>query len=58
MENTSFTKKFLYEVVKIAQELDYTKIDKIAEHLSKVRKNEGRVFLLVLEAVSPTVAML
>ena len=46
MENTSFTKKFLYEVVKIAQELDYTKIDKIAEHLSKVRKNEGRVFFI------------
>ena len=46
MENQSFTKKFLQEVVKIAQQLDYNKIDKMAEYLSHLRKNKGRVFFI------------
>ena len=46
MENQSFTKKFLQEVVKIAQRLDYNKIDKMAQYLSHLRKNKGRVFFI------------
>jgi D-sedoheptulose 7-phosphate isomerase len=42
----SFAKKFLDSAAIIATNLDYKLIDQLAEELSKIKKNYGRIFFL------------
>lgn len=42
----SYSEKHLQEVVEVAQKIDASKIEKIVEILSEIRKNQGRLFFL------------
>ena len=44
--SVSFAKKFLDSAAIIATNLDYKLIDQLAEELSKIKKNYGRIFFL------------
>lgn len=42
----NFTENFMAEAIQVAQLLDYTEIDSLAESLNELRNNKGRLFIL------------
>ena len=53
-----YVERYLEEVSKISKTIDKNKINKVINRLVKLRKENGRIFLLVLGEVLLTALML